>query len=173
MPRMQPAILIVLTAAGLGGCLRQFAPAPFGTPLDEVCDPRNGTLSGPTETFTLGPATIPVLRGWSTNFTTPQDLELRRIDADLNVWRGAPFIFPSTAPQNAIRCRITRGDTTISIQAERLNGFAYRVDVSWAPLIAGQHFYMQLQTRYVEHLKQMRGIIEGVRFPVDSVSARK
>jgi streptogramin lyase len=43
------------------------------------------------------------------------------------------------------------------------------VDVSWEPLIDGQYFYMQLQTRYVAHLKQMRGTIESIQFPVDSV----
>ena len=68
---------------------------------------------------------------------------------------------------------LARGDTTITIQATRLNGFNYRVEASWQPLIDGQHFYMQLQTRYVEHLKQMRGIIEAVRFPVDTASAKK
>ena len=98
-----------------------------------------------------------------------QDLELRRIDAELNVWRGTRYVFPAIEPRNAVRCTIPRGDTTINIQATRLNGFNYRVDVSWEPLIDGQYFYMQLQTRYVDHLRKMRGIIEAVRFTVDTV----
>ncbi|NJN36893.1 MAG: hypothetical protein HC794_07350 [Nitrospiraceae bacterium] len=59
------------------------------------------------------------------------------------------------------------------IQAVRLNAFNYRVDVAWEPVIDGQYFYMQLQTRYVEHLRAMRGMIEAVRFPADTATASR
>jgi hypothetical protein len=36
------------------------------------------------------------------------------------------------------------------------------VDVTWAPLIDGQHLYMQMQTRFPEHLRDIRGVIESV-----------
>ena len=54
-----------------------------------------------------------------------------------------------------------------------MSGPLYRVDVTWQPLIDGQYFYMQLQTRYVEHLRQMRGMIEAVRFPRDTTPKKK
>jgi hypothetical protein len=152
----------------LPACHRQFVAAPAGTPLDEVCDPVNGVISGAADTVQFGQALIPVSKGWVTSSYLPNDLTMRRIDAELNVWRGARFVFPALEPRNAVRCSLQKGDTTISIQAVRLTGFNYRVDVSWEPLIDGQYFYMQLQTRYVAHLRQMRGTIESLRFAMDS-----
>lgn len=171
MPRF--LIFGVIAAAVLAGCTRRFVPAPFGTPLDEVCNPMNGTFPLPPDTLTFGPARVAVTKGWTTNFATAQEMELNRIDAELSFFRGSRFIFPSAEPRNAVRCTLTRGDTTVNIQATRLNGFSYRVDVSWEPAIEGQFFYMQLQTRYVEHLRQMRGMIESVRFPADTLAARR
>ena len=164
-------ILTMLAAAGaLTGCFRQFVPAPFGTPLDAVCDPRNGELTGDTDRFRLAPAVIQVPRGWTTSERGPQEMLLTRIDAELTVWRSAnSFVFPAIEPRNAVRCTFTRGDTAVAIQATRLNGFNYRVDVHWQRPIDGLQFYMQLQTRYIEHLRQMRGIVESVRFEMDSV----
>jgi hypothetical protein len=174
MSRSAPRVFCaLLTAAALSGCLRKFVAAPFGTPLDEVCNPMNGGLSVPLDTVAFGPAQVALTKGWTSSQVSAQDLQLRRIDAELNVWRGSRFVFPAVEPRNAVRCTIPRGDTTISIQAVRLNAFSYRVDVSWEPLIAGQYFYMQLQTRYVEHLRSMRGIVEAVRFPVDTTTARR
>ncbi len=174
MSRHAPQIVCALLAvAALSGCLRKFVPAPLGTPLDEVCNPMNGELLGPLDTVTFGPAALAITRGWTTSQVSAQDLQLRRIDAELNVWRGSRFVFPAVEPRNAVRCSIPRGDTTISIQAVRLNAFNYRVDVAWEPVINGQYFYMQLETRYVEHLRAMRGMIEAVRFPVDSTTARR
>lgn len=166
-------LALAFAAAGLTGCLKHFVPAPFGTALDEVCNPVNGTLTVALDTFSVGPAIVPVTRGWLSRFDSSQDLSLTRIDAELNIWQGARFMFPVVEPGNAVRCTIARGDTAITIQATRLNGFNYRVEASWHPMINGQYFYMQLQTRYVEHLKQMRGMIEAVRFPVDTASAKK
>ena len=170
-----PRVLIfgVIAAAALAGCARRFVPAPFGTPLDEVCNPINGTLSLPLDTVIFGPARVSIAKGWTTNDVSAQEMELHRIDAELNLWRGARFTFPSAEPRNAVRCTLTRGDTTVNIQATRLNGFNYRVDVSWQPAIEGQFFFMQLRTRYVEHLRQMRGTIESVRFPADTLAARR
>ncbi len=174
MLRTSSAGYLILAAAGtVVGCNRPFVPAPFGTPLDAVCNPVNGSLVAPLDTFRFGPADIPTAKGWTTNVANAQELELRRIDAELTVWRGSRFVFPALAPRNTVRCSLARGDTTINIQATRLNGFNYRVDVTWEPLIDGQYFYMQLHTRYVEHLRQMRGIIENVRFPADTGVARR
>lgn len=160
----------VLSVAVLGGCLRKFVPAPFGTPLDAVCDPRNGELTGATDRVDIAPAVVTVPRGWSVSERGPQEVQLTRPDAELSIWRGASeFVFPAVKPQNAVRCTFARGDTSVSIQAARLEGFNYRVDVRWLRPIDGQRFYMQLQTRYVEHLKQMRGIIEATRFEADSM----
>jgi hypothetical protein len=165
--------LLLATTAAVVGCARQFVPAPFGTPLDEVCNPANGQLAADVDTFRLGSADITTGRGWTTRQASAQELELRRIDAELTVWRGSRFVFPALQPRNAVRCELTRGDTTIKIQAARLDGFTYRVDVAWDPLIDGQYFYMQLETRYVEHLRQMRGIVEGVRFRTDTLALRR
>lgn len=157
-------VLAVVALATLTGCLRGFAPAPLGTALDAVCNPMNGELPDRGSVFQLGPAVVAVPKGWSAFRSSPQDLQLTRLDTELNVWYGGRFVFPAAEPQNAIRCTIARGDTVISIQATRLNTFSYRVDAGWAPPIEGQHFYMQLQTRYASQLKAMRGMIEAVRF---------
>jgi hypothetical protein len=167
------ALLTVLASAAGIGCVHRFVPAPFGTPLDQACNPTNGNLNVPLDTFELGPAIVPVTKGWTSQRESIQDLMLTRLDAELDVWHGGRFQFSGADPQNSVRCSVRRGDTTISIQATRLNGFAYRVEASWEPLIDGQYFYMQLQTRYVEHLKLMRGMIEAVRFPPDTVTRKK
>ena len=172
--RQRTAGFVVLAAtAALSGCVRHFVSAPFGTPLDEVCNPVNGNLNVPMDTFSVGSAVVPVTKGWLSRWDSPQDLQLTRMDTELSVWQGGRFLFPVNEPRNAIRCTINRSDTTIRIQATRVSGMSYRVDVTWQPLIDGQYFYMQLQTRYVAQLKNMRGIIEAVRFPVDSVRAAK
>jgi hypothetical protein len=164
----------VIAAAGvLSGCMRTFVPAPFGTPLDEACNPINGNLTVALDTFTVGTALVPVTKGWFARWDTPQDLSLTRLDTELSIWQGGRFMFPVTEPRNAVRCVIHRGDTTITIQAARLSGINYRVDATWEPLIDGQHFYMQLQTRYASQLKDMRGMIEAVKFPVDTARTVK
>lgn len=173
MTKGRAAFLIVAVTATLIGCQRRFAPAPFGTPLDEACNPMNGTLRVALDTFAVGTAMVPVTKGWTAGYSAAQDLSLTRLDAELNVWQGRRFQFASVEPQNAVRCTLRHGDTTISIQASRLNGFNYRVEAAWQPLIDGQYFYMQLQTRYVEHLRQMRGMIEAVRFPRDTTPKKK
>jgi hypothetical protein len=149
--------------------VRQFLSAPLGTPLDAACDPRNGVMNELGSTFSVGPGAVTVNKGWSARWDSPQDLQLNKIDTELNVWLGGIFAFPAIAPRSAIRCTIAHGDTTITITAARLRGQSYRVDAKWEPLIEGQHFYMQLQTRYASQLKDMRAIIESVRFVSDTL----
>jgi hypothetical protein len=173
MLRSIVAATVLLPLSLLTGCLRQFVPAPFGTPLDDVCNPMTGELSVPLDTFRVGAALVPVTKGWTARYETAQDLNLTRIDGELNVWQGQSFAFPAIAPRSAVRCTISRGDATISIQATRIGSFNYRVDVSFLPAINNQFFYMQMQTRYVEHLRTMRGMVEAVRFPVDTSVVRK
>ncbi len=169
MTKARSAVLVAIALVALSGCLRRFAPAPLGTPLDDASNPMTGDLTDRGSVFELGPAVVAVPKGWSSFRSSPQDLQLTRMDTELNVWYGGRFVFPVAEPQNAIRCTITRGDTVISIQATRLNSFSYRVDASWAPQIDGQNFYMQLQTRYASQLKTMRGMIEAVTFVSDTM----
>lgn len=173
MPRYGSLVFALAALGALAGCNRKFVPAPVGTPLDEICNPAHGRFSVPVDTVAFGPAAVEVTKGWTTSFATAQEIEMRRIDAELSAWRSSRWVFPAVEPRNAVRCTLTKGDTTINIQATRLNGFNYRVDVSWEPLIDGQYFYMQLRTAYVQHLREMRATIESVRFPVDTVTARR
>ncbi|MES3034191.1 MAG: hypothetical protein V4813_09365 [Gemmatimonadota bacterium] len=168
MPIRRAWPLIAIGAVAATGCLRQFVSAPFGTPLDEACSSFSTLDGARLDTFRLGPAEFAVPKGWSTRRNSAQELQLTRIDAELNVWLGTRFVFPIVPARTSIRCVVARGDTTISIEAVRLPGFTYRVDVEWDPQVDGRFFYMQWQTRYVEHLKQVRAIVERVRFPVDS-----
>ena len=57
----------------------------------------------------------------------------------------------------------------IAVAATRVDAFNHRVDAAWEPPVDGQVFYMQLQTRLVAQLRQMRGIVESVRFVPDSI----
>ena len=165
--RVWPLMAIGTLAAA--GCLRQFVPAPFGTALDEACSTFSTLEGARLDTFRLGPAEFAVPKGWATRLNSAQELRLTRMDAELSVWSGTRFVFPSVRPRTSVRCILARGDTTITIEAVRLDGFNYRVDAEWEPKINGQYFYMQWQTRYVEHLKQVRAIVERVRFPADTI----
>ena len=88
MSQHRTIIAVFAGAVALSGCLRQFAAAPFGTPIDDVCNPTYGILSVPLDTFTIGSALVPVTKGWTSRFDTPQDLQLTRLDTELNVWQG-------------------------------------------------------------------------------------
>ena len=169
MPVRSCASLLLITAtAALSGCLRTFVSAPLGTPLDEVCNPANAELALPLDTFFVGIARIAVPRGWSSRTVSSQEVQLRRIDAELSIWSGARFVFPAHQPRNQIRCTLAHGDTSVTVTATRVDAFNYRVDAAWEPPMDGQVFYMQLQTRLVAQLRQMRGIVEGVRFVPDT-----
>ena len=56
-----------------------------------------------------------------------------------------------------------------AVAATRVEAFNYRVDAAWEPPVEGPVFYMQLQTRLVAQLRQMRGIVESVRFVPDTI----
>ncbi len=167
---------------GLVGCASAAIPAArTGSDtalrtIDEPCSAANVALAGPTRLTSFDPLEFPVPSRWVPNFTTINDLDfnLQKTGAVLHVWKGSEFIFRPVLPINTTQCELARGDTTITIRTTMLvQGItSYRVDVTWAPPIGGQHVYMQLITRFPEHLKQIRGVIEGVRFPVRAASAR-
>ena len=171
------AVLGVYFLFACASCLRGFVPATFGTTFGTMLDVPFSTLKstqdGALDTFAVGPARVAVPRACTPSSTTPQDLALQRIDAELDIWSGSTFRFPAVPPRNAIRCTITRRDTTIAIHVVRTAPDNYRVDVAWDPAINDRYFYMQMQTGHVQQLKAMRGIIESVRFPVDSARASR
>lgn len=167
--------VLILT---VGACARAtIPPAMTGSairPIDEPCNPANATIDGPTRLISLDPAQFTVPARWIPDFRTLNDIDfnLQRTGAVLNVWKGSEFIFTPVLPLNTVECVVARGDTAIKIRTTMIvEGITnYRVDVSWKPQIGGQYLYMQLQTRFPENLKQIRGVIEGVRFPVRAAS---
>ncbi len=173
---MSLAVVALVAAA----CARpNIPPAIVGVgarDIDIPCDPSNATFDVPVRMTPFGPAEFPVPEKWIPQFNSLNDLDfdLRRTGAELNVWKGGAFVFKPVLPLNSSQCEISRGDTTITISTTMLvDGIRrYRVDVSWSPTFEGQHLYMQLQTRFPEHLKQIRGVIEGVRFPEQTASKR-
>ncbi len=164
----------------VGACARAtIPPAMTGAtirPIDEPCNPANGTIEGPTRMISLSPLEFTVPARWIPDFRTLNDIDfnLQRTGAVLNVWKGSEFIFTPVLPLNSAECTITKGDTAIRIRTTMIvQGITnYRVDVSWKPQIDGQYLYMQLQTRFPENLKQIRGVIDGVRFPVRTASSQ-
>jgi hypothetical protein len=142
--------------------------------IDAPCDPANGTLAGPVRAISFEPVEFRAPTRWVPNYRTINDMDfdLQRTGAELNVWKGGEFIFLPVIPLNTSSCEIVRGDATIKIRTTVLvQGIRqYRVDVSWSPVIGGQHLYMQLLTRFPEHLSQMRGVIESVKIPVRTAS---
>lgn len=168
----------VLCFSLLAACAGQrIPPAMTGAdirPVDEPCNPSNGTLPGSTRLMRLDPIEFPVPSRWIPDFKSPNDVDfnLQRTGAALHVWKGSEFIFTPVLPVNTVECELSRGDTTITIRSTRLvEGItSYRVDVRWKPQIGGQYLYMQLLTRFPEHLREVRGVIEGVRFPARTAS---
>ncbi len=166
---------LVLLCLAVAGCASAAIPAartgddaPL-RPLDEPCNAANAALVGPTRMTSFEPLEFPVPERWAPNYATINDIDfnLLKSGATLHVWKGSEFVFRPVLPLNSVQCEVARGDTTITIRTTMMpQGFTfYRVDVTWAPQIDGQHLYMQLNTRFPEHLKQIRGVIEGVRFP--------
>jgi hypothetical protein len=165
------AVAVLVTCATVGACARpMIPPARQGTAdlrlIDEPCNAANSTLEGPTRTMRFDPVEFPVPSRWVPEFKTLNDLDfnLQKTGATLHVWKGAKFVFNPVLPLNSAQCELTRGDTTIRIVTTMfVTGItSYRVDVTWSPEIEGQHLYMQLSTRFPEHLKQVRGVIDGV-----------
>lgn len=177
--RMVGALLV--TCVMVAACARpMIPPARQGTAdlrlIDEPCNPANSMLDGPTQTMRFDPIEFPVPSRWVPEFKTLNDLDfnLQKTGAALHVWKGAKFVFNPVLPVNSAQCELTRGDTTIKIVSTMtVTGItSYRVDVSWSPQIGGQYMYMQLVTIFPEHMKQVRGVIDGVRFPEKATAAR-
>ncbi len=171
--RGRMTVALVLMAMTQGACAGAHIPAARTgadiRPVDEPCNAANAQLVGATRMMSFDPIEFPVPARWVPEFKTLNDLDfnLQRTGALLNVWKGSEFIFTPVLPINTVECELERGTETIRIRSTMLvEGItSYRVDVSWKPQIGGQYLYMQLQTRFPEHLRQIRGVIEGVRFP--------
>lgn len=167
-------LVVAALATTVAGCLRQYVPAKPGSVLDETCNGPQAAGSDwvgweiPSVSFRAPPA-------WRLERREPTEVALRRVDAELGVWSGPRWVFPQVEPWQSVRCTITRGDTVITAQTSRIAGrIAYRVDVTVQPLIEGRHVYLQLQTPYVEHLRDMRGILASLRFaPSDTAGIAK
>ena len=56
----------------------------------------------------------------------------------------------------------------IATAVTRVDAFNYRMDAAWQPPVEGL-FSMQLQTRLVVQLRQMRNSVEIVRFVPDTI----
>jgi hypothetical protein len=172
MPCGSRATLLAVTAATclLGGCLRQYQPAKPGSVLDTTCE-------GPTRpgadwvVWQIPEASFAAPPNWRLDRREATEVTLRRVDGELSVWSGSRWVFPVAEPWQSVRCTIARGgDTTLTVQTTRLGGrLAYRVDVTVEPLIEGRYVYLQLQTSYVEHLRDVRAILTSLRFgPADT-----
>lgn len=164
------ALVIVCGVSVLAACA-QAKTTPFSsTPMDDVCDPRNGTLSPPLDTFTAGWATFAAERGWASVSRSAPRLALRRVDSDLFVSEGEITPVPLEVPlRNAnARCTLLRGDTMVVITASRWRGTGFRVTAWWETETDGPFQQMELLTTSREQLKRIRGTIESLRFPVDT-----
>ncbi len=145
------------------------------TPLDAVCDPQNGMLPAPTDTFRAGWATFAVVKGWASNTSSSPRLELRRLGSRLTVSEGEPGPVPLEPPlRNANRrCELSRNDTSVVITASRSRGTDFYVQAWWETAGDGPILQLLLVTNSTEELKRIRGTIESVRFPLDSVRPRR
>ncbi|MCU0627346.1 MAG: hypothetical protein MUF21_12810, partial [Gemmatimonadaceae bacterium] len=161
--------LVTIAMLGAGaGCLRQYVPAKPGSVLDEPCaadaQPGDDWVS-----WAIPGVSIRTPSQWRLERREPTEIALRRVDAELGLWSGPRWVFPNAEPWQSTRCTVTRGDTVITVQTTRIAGrIAYRVDVSVQPLIEGRHVYLQLQTPYVEQLREMRAIVGSLRFASDT-----
>jgi hypothetical protein len=151
------------------------ATADTGTPLDMVCDPRNGALSSPVDTLTVGWATVEVPKGWTRDASNGPRLSLRRINSYMEVSEGEPWPVPLEEPlRNANRrCELDRSDTSIVITASRDGSVGFTVLAWWETEGDGPFFQLRLLTANLQDLKRIRGTIESVRFPIDSTRASR
>ena len=137
-------------------------------PVDEPCREANATFHEPVKAIRLEPLSFAVPTRWQQRFSSINDVDfsLLRVGAELNVWKGANFTFPPVLPLNTAECEITRDGSVITIRTTVLPSGTrtYRVDVRWSRMVNDQYVYMQLHTRYPEHLQQIRGVIESLRF---------
>ena len=170
----------LVSALVLGGamaaCARPAVPPPspdYGRAIDAPCNPSNDVLAGPTRSMRVADAEVLVPSAWTASYANMNDLRLTRSSATLRIWKGVDAVFPPMLPANATECQIERGDTVIVIRTEMAPDRTFRVDARWSPLIDGQHFFMQLRTRVVSQLGDVRGIIVSTKFPIDSTPETK
>ncbi len=157
----------------LSGCASQTIRPDTGVigtrPIDEPCRDANATFSVPVKPIRLDPLAFAVPSRWQQRFTSINDVDFSmfRVGAELNVWKGASFAFPPVLPLNTAQCEIERDGSVITIRTTVITTGvrSYRVDVSWSRMVQDQYVYMQLHTRFPEHLQQIRAVIESVRFP--------
>lgn len=146
------------------------APVTTSAVLQEInapCNAANATLEAPARAIDFAPLAFSVPSRWIPDYGSINNVNfnLQRTESELQVWKGSEFVFAPVLPTNTVQCDIVKGDTTITIRTTALvvGIRRYRVDVTWSPLIDGQHLYMQLHTRFPDHLRQIRGVIESVR----------
>jgi hypothetical protein len=169
-------ITMLIGTLGVAACRTAGLPGPsasFERPVDQPCNPANGTFTEPTREVGVGNAFVRVPRRYTARYESGYDLELLSPLTTIDVWQGGQFTFPLMTPAVSTECTISRGDTTITIRTVMNNANDYRVDVIWAPTINNQFFYMQMATRSVSRLKEMRAFIETTRFAVDSGRSAK
>ena len=161
-------VRVVLASALLGaltGCLREYRPAKPGSVLDRTCE---GPVvpGGDWTSWRLEDVAFQAPPNWRLDRREPYELTLARVDGELSVWSGPRWVFPMAEPWQSVRCTIARGgDTTFTVQTTRIAGrIAYRDDVTVEPRIDGRHVYLQLQTPYLEHLRDVRAILTSMRF---------
>ncbi|MDZ7632639.1 MAG: hypothetical protein U5K74_15150 [Gemmatimonadaceae bacterium] len=171
MVRLGAAAAVLLAGCAYGAT----AASNTRTPLDEVCNPQNGMLPEPTDTFTAGWATFAVVKGWASNTSSSPRLELRRLGSRLTVSEGEPGPVPLEPPlRNANRrCELSRKDTSVVITASRGRGTDFYVQAWWETEGDGPILQLLLVTNSTEELKRIRGTIESVRFPLDSLRTRR
>ena len=160
------AVMLALQAACARPSIPAISTSASTSAIDATCDASNATLRGSVRRVPFEPIAFAVPSRWIMEYGTLNDLsfDLRRTGSALRVWKGGEFTFTPVLPINTVECQLVRGDTTIRIRTTMLveSIRSYRVDVSWSPAINGQRLYMQLQTRFPEHLAQLRGVIESV-----------
>ena len=171
---MLPLFLVAASACARQVASTDLAPTSSVRAIDEPCSTANTTLAGAVRSISLPPMEFKVPKQWVPDWKGVNDVDfnLIRTGSTLHVWKGSEFIFLPVLPLNTASCEITVENATVKIRTTMLQQgiTTYRADVSWALPVGGQYVYMQLLTRYPEHLRQLRGVIEGVRFPVSTAA---
>lgn len=172
MLMQRAAPLVVISLLTVGGCLRHAASAPVASSRDEACSMAQ-TLNGVAlDSFAVGPAEIAMPTGWVNDPGDWEELRLTRLGGQLRVWTGSPWVWPGRILPPSTTCIVTRGDTTIRIEA-RFYGRTYTVDVEWELVPDEDYLYMHWRTPHVQHLRQVRAIVDRVRFPTDRLRAAR
>lgn len=142
--------------------------------IDQPCNSANAALSGPVRQIPFDGIAFTVPERWIPQFKGINDIDfdLLRTGEEMHVWKGGSWTFPSVLPMNTASCEIEVAGMPVKVQATILQQSPrfYRVDVAWVPPIGGQFLFMQLITRRVDRLQQVRGVIESVRI-TDRASA--